>query len=844
MKVYTDVSRKTVGEDHIAICPQFGCEFITRVKPLKFGFLGFGKHPKCKKHHIPLVFIDERIGDFIDATLACFFDKKGLPPNELLASIKSKFSEELELFVQGWVYCITVGRGTPIVSRYMDTISNAYLKQLTKKQIKALKKENKSKISVVNQAIKNGLNEIINQYTRLLKHLRVHSEIFFEQDNLKPLSKILRNYLNEWQKNILKQNEVMKLSEIKREMTLKEIKHSYDQILNVGTCRCLLGLNPESKELKKAKITAFNRFSAYHDFYNEDLTEKFTKSDVLNLLKTNNKCQKRVEKKTQKSILSNSNKQIGELFNTDVEKDDKENMNFLSRSVDFLNNDEKKNLEINKHASSDEEQKDLETNQSRISLQKYIEPIIQKYLFKVENFRKKQLRLGLGYIPKNSPSLMKAYISRGKSDWIGIIYKITEILIENNKKINGRILYGYTTDTLERRWERYKTHANNDFMENQKIHNAILKIQNRGKNPDDFFIREVIEVHFDYILMRKRERFWIAKDKTQDPKIGFNTNKGGEGGSQIRISMKALIKYLALGYGASHIARIISYHQEYTISKNTIRRRINEYWGNYKKAKMMFLKPVLEGLIIDGFRSKDIISAFGKRGRSIVETKIPLYFNGMTFLEVRRNYLLNQLTKIIPYVSIEEKVFSELENFGRVEIINLINKIWGGFYRAQKKLRQSIVIEHLRANWGGPAIFSTLGYSDSYSYNHHNDLMQKLFGLNTELARCFFTIFYTKPPNEFTQTIKLEPRKVIYIRAKSLLENNRDSVYSGSNFIRDLGGLGYTLKTVKKQSGRIIKKYFGMNFVELKDYIYKDILPPDLDRRRSFFDEYFNGNLC
>ncbi|GAG92299.1 unnamed protein product [marine sediment metagenome] len=81
MKVCTDVSRKTVGEDRIAICPQFGCEFMTRVKPLKFGFLGFSTHPKCKKHHIPLVYIDERIGDFVNSALACFFDKKGLSPD-------------------------------------------------------------------------------------------------------------------------------------------------------------------------------------------------------------------------------------------------------------------------------------------------------------------------------------------------------------------------------------------------------------------------------------------------------------------------------------------------------------------------------------------------------------------------------------------------------------------------------------------------------------------------------------------------------------------------------------------------------------------------------------------
>ena len=278
MKAYTNVSRKTVGEDRVAICPNFGCEFMTRVKPLKFRFFGFGKYPKCKKHHIPLVYVDERIGDFVDAVLACLFDKAGLPPHELLEYVKSRFPQEFESFVKGWVYCITVGRGAPIVSRYMDSISNTYLKQLTRKQIKSLKKDNYSKSNLVNKTIKNGMNEITIQYTRILKHLRAHSEILVEPQKLQSLSKSLKNYLKDWQKDILNHNKILKISENK--CTLKEIKSNYDQILNVGTCRCLLGLNPENKEIKKMGLTAFDRYSAYHEFYTEGLTMKFTKFDI------------------------------------------------------------------------------------------------------------------------------------------------------------------------------------------------------------------------------------------------------------------------------------------------------------------------------------------------------------------------------------------------------------------------------------------------------------------------------------------------------------------------------------------------------------------------------------
>jgi len=251
MKLYTPVSRKNVREDRVAICPNFGCEYMKRVKPLKLRFLGFGKQPKCKKHRIHLVYVDERIVDFVDAALACLFDKAGLPPRGLIESIKKRFPDEINPYIEGWIYCITIGRGVSIISRYIDTVSNAYLKQLTKKQIKALKKSNTVNPTLVNKAITDGMDEIAVQYERILKHLRIHSEIFNDEQKLKPLSKALRNFLEEWQRKMLKHNQILNSTEVKRSMTLLEIKTNYDQILNVGTCRCLLGFKFESNELKK-----------------------------------------------------------------------------------------------------------------------------------------------------------------------------------------------------------------------------------------------------------------------------------------------------------------------------------------------------------------------------------------------------------------------------------------------------------------------------------------------------------------------------------------------------------------------------------------------------------------
>ena len=197
------VSRKDLGEDRIAICPIFGCLYMERVKPLKFRFFGFGKNPKCKEHHFPLVYLDERIETFVEAALACLFDKGGLPSIGLLSLVASKYPNELQSFLQGWVYCITTGRGAPIVSRYLDSISRLYMKKLNRKQHRALRNEDQNKIVEKYQAIKLGRKELATQYARFLKHLRVHSKVLVNVKNLKSLSTNLRYELEKWQEEIV-----------------------------------------------------------------------------------------------------------------------------------------------------------------------------------------------------------------------------------------------------------------------------------------------------------------------------------------------------------------------------------------------------------------------------------------------------------------------------------------------------------------------------------------------------------------------------------------------------------------------------------------------------------------
>ncbi|MBA7630707.1 hypothetical protein ES703_38231 [subsurface metagenome] len=283
IKGESQVSRKTVNENRIAICPQFGCKHLEKVKPLKFGVLGFRKYPKCSKHKSPLVFVDEFIGGFLYAVNACLFDMSSLPPENLRSLIKKKVPNELTTFINGWMYCNPIGRGAQIVSQYMDGISRGYMKLLSKKQRKALKNEKSSKKRY--NMLRYGLKKIAIEYTTFLKDLREKSEFFCDQENLSPLSNKVQFILKTWLKdhlstikgvNGLKQSEPTLQDEF-----LQVVKENYDKILHAGTCALLLGKSPS---IVTKTIPAFELFSAYHEFLKAGLCTELIGENVKLLL--------------------------------------------------------------------------------------------------------------------------------------------------------------------------------------------------------------------------------------------------------------------------------------------------------------------------------------------------------------------------------------------------------------------------------------------------------------------------------------------------------------------------------------------------------------------------------
>jgi hypothetical protein len=278
------INKKMLEEDRIAICPQIGCNFIKRVKPLKFGFFGSRKYPKCSKHKTPLVFAEEFVGNFIRAVNACLFDISSLPPRDLVILIKKKAPEDLLAFINGWMYCNPIGRGAQIVSRYLDGLSRGYIKILSRKQRKAFKSEKSSKKRY--GMLRLGLKKIADEYTIFLRELNEKSELLCDQRNLCLLSNKLQHVLKIWLidnlKLIKEANDIRINKSSIQNKSLTLIKEEYDKVLHTGTCALLLGKNPS---IVTKAIPAFELFSAYYEFLKADLCTELKREDIELLLK-------------------------------------------------------------------------------------------------------------------------------------------------------------------------------------------------------------------------------------------------------------------------------------------------------------------------------------------------------------------------------------------------------------------------------------------------------------------------------------------------------------------------------------------------------------------------------
>jgi len=273
------ISRKTINEDQIAICPNFGCSYLKRVKPLKLGFLGFHKYPKCPKHKFSLVFIDEFVGDFLQAVNACLFDASSTPPSSLLHLIMKSGKNEFRQLINIWMYSNPIGRGSQLVSKYMGGLSKSYMKELSRKQKRYLKGEKSSKKRY--EILRNNFKKITTNYTNFARSLYEKYEVLHNTKNIRPISSDMKSIVQDWLGDFLKTIQTTFKIDKSMEESPLHIKNRIDMILQAGTCSVILGKVP--KTVIKG-LTAFELFSSYFSFLNGGLCNELTLEDLKNLV--------------------------------------------------------------------------------------------------------------------------------------------------------------------------------------------------------------------------------------------------------------------------------------------------------------------------------------------------------------------------------------------------------------------------------------------------------------------------------------------------------------------------------------------------------------------------------
>ena len=161
----------------------------------------------------------------------------------------------------------------------MDGLSKSYMKVLSKKQRKAL--QNNKSIKKSYETLHLGLKKIAKEYTDFLQNLRTKSVIFNNLEDLQHLSKNMRKLIQTWLKGHINTinlpNNKKNNDSLVVDKSLSEVKEEYDKILHTGTCIVLLGKSPE---IVTKGISAFEIFSAYHEFLEAGLCKELKKEDI------------------------------------------------------------------------------------------------------------------------------------------------------------------------------------------------------------------------------------------------------------------------------------------------------------------------------------------------------------------------------------------------------------------------------------------------------------------------------------------------------------------------------------------------------------------------------------
>ena len=182
--------------------------------------------------------------------------------------------------------------------------------------------------------------------------------------------------------------------------------------------------------------------------------------------------------------------------------------------------------------------------------------------------------------------------------------------------------------------------------------------------------------------------------------------------------------------------------------------RNNNHLGSVKRVKKIFLKPVINQLIKEGYKRHEIQSVLGQaESRPYLQKLIPKLFDGIFYTTLREQSILEMISTILE-TGISSltygKIQSFLPQFGAHEIKRLIKEEWGGIFEAKIQFGREIAIYLFRRGMSDEYILKVLGYSKTTISRDSErvKVFKKLFnGMTAAEAREHFTREYKNVEN-------------------------------------------------------------------------------------------------
>lgn len=153
------------------------------------------------------------------------------------------------------------------------------------------------------------------------------------------------------------------------------------------------------------------------------------------------------------------------------------------------------------------------------------------------------------------------------------VYKITNIL-------NGKIYIGITSRTVEERFQEHKHRINE--RKHLHLYSSMLKYGTEN------FIVEEIDSTTTLKELYQKEIFWVSYYNSNDPTVGYNNTKGGEGFERIKTNDQKILELYKENRSYVKTAKSLGY------SEATTRRRLKNLGVNLDRGYHDYAKEVID----------------------------------------------------------------------------------------------------------------------------------------------------------------------------------------------------------------------------------------------------------